>query len=112
MSHAALVRGPPSIRPPSGLTSPVRAAAHAVEIGDGFFSPASLTVSVGDTITWTNGDDSPHTVTGSAFDSGNLDAGQTFSFTFEEAGTFAYACQYHDEMVGTITVVAGSAGSG
>jgi plastocyanin len=95
MSHAALVRGPRTIRPSfrggrsrclhpaclplvgtsTGLTSSVRGATHAVEIGDGFFSPASLTVAVGDTITWMNGDDSPHTVTGGAFDSGNLDAG-------------------------------------
>ena len=102
----------PLVGASTGLTSPVRGASHAVEIGDGFFSPASMTVAVGDTITWTNGDDSPHTVTGGAFDSGNLDAGQTFSFTFEEPGTFAYACQYHDEMVGTITVVGASSGAG
>ena len=102
----------PFVGPSTGLTSPVRGATHAVQIGDGFFSPASLTVAVGDTITWTNGDDSPHTVTGAAFDSGNLEGGQTFSFTFQESGTFTYACQYHDEMVGTITVVAGAGGSG
>jgi plastocyanin len=95
-----------------GVASPVRGATHAVEIGDGFFSPASLTVSVGDTVTWTNADDSPHTVTGSGFDSDNLDSGGTFSFTFTEAGTVSYACQYHDEMVATITVVAASSGSG
>ena len=102
----------PLVGSSTGLTSPVRGATHAVEIGDGFFSPASLTVAVGDTITWTNGDDSPHTVTGSAFDSGNLDAGQTFSFTFTDPGTFTYACQYHDEMAGTITVGGASAGAG
>ena len=68
-----------------------RSATHAIEIGDGFFSPAALTVSVGDTVTWRNVDDSPHTVTASgAFDSGNLNGGQTFSHTFDEAGTFTY----------------------
>ena len=98
---------------PAALPSPVAAATHSVEIGDGFFGPAALTVAVGDTVTWTNADDSPHTVTAAgAFDSGNVDAGATFSFTFTEAGTFTYVCQYHDEMVATITVVApGSAGS-
>jgi plastocyanin len=103
---------------PMAVPSPIgpsvaRGATHAIEIGDGFFSPASLTVAVGDTVTWTNADDSPHTVTasGGAFDSGNLDGGQTFSHTFEEAGTFTYVCLYHDEMVATITVVAAS-GSG
>lgn len=92
--------------------SAARGATHTVEIGDGFFSPASLTVTVGDTVTWTNADDSPHTVTASgAFDSGNLNGGQTFSHTFDEIGTFTYVCLYHDEMVATITVVAAS-GSG
>jgi plastocyanin len=88
------------------LASPtlVRGATHTVEIGDGFFAPASLTVAVGDTVTWTNTDDSPHTVSSGAFDSGNLNAGQRFSFTFTEAGTFGYVCNYHDEMTATVTV--------
>ena len=89
----------------AGLPSPVAAATHAVEIGDGFFGPASLTVTIGDTVTWTNADDSPHTVTADAFDSGNIETGQTFSHTFTEPGTYTYVCQYHDEMVATITVV-------
>jgi plastocyanin len=84
--------------------SPARGATHSIEIGDGFFSPATLTVAVGDTVTWTNVDDSPHTVSAGTFDSGNLDEGQTFSFTFTEAGTFDYVCSYHDEMTASITV--------
>jgi len=64
-------------------------------------------------VTWTNVDDSPHTVTGStAFDSGNLDPGQTFSFTFTEAGTFGYVCNYHDEMTASVTVTEATSGSG
>ena len=90
----------------------VRGATHAVEIGDGFFSPASLSVQVGDTVTWTNVDDSPHTVSSAAFDSGNLDAGQTYAFTFTEAGTFSYRCNYHDEMTAGITVAKAASGSG
>ena len=97
---------------PAALPSPVAAATHGVEIGDGFFGPAALTVAVGDIVTWTNADDSPHTVTTDAFDSGNIDPGATFSFTITAAGTYTYVCQYHDEMVATITVVAaGSGGS-
>lgn len=92
--------------------APVRGATHTVEIGDGFFSPASLSVQVGDTVTWTNVDDSPHTVTSGAFVSGNLDAGQSFSFTFTEAGTFGYVCSYHDEMGASITVADATSGSG
>jgi plastocyanin len=89
--------------------SPARGATHSVEIGDGFFSPATLTVAVGDTVTWTNVDDSPHTVSAGAFDSGNLDGGQSFSFTFTETGTFEYVCSYHDEMTAAITVTGGTA---
>jgi hypothetical protein len=76
---------------------------------DGSFSPATLTITAGDTVTWTNDDDSPHTVTSAAFDSGNLDAGATFSFTFTEPGTYAYVCSYHDEMQATIVVEPASA---
>ena len=89
--------------------SAVRSATRAVSIGDGSFSPAALSVAVGDTVTWTNDDDSPHTVTGAAFDSGNLEPGQTFSFTFTEAGTFSYVCSYHEEMVGSVAAVAATA---
>jgi plastocyanin len=110
---ALVLLGLPSTAPSLSGPSVARGATHAIEIGDGFFSPASLTVAVGDTVTWTNVDDSPHTVTASgAFDSGNLNGGQTFSHTFDEAGTFTYVCLYHDEMVAKITVVAASTGSG
>lgn len=100
----------------AGLTSlaapaPARAAEHAVQIADSAFSPTTLTIAVGDTVTWTNADDRPHTVTSNdgAFDSGNLDEGQSFSFTFTEPGTYAYRCNYHTEMQATIVVTDGSA---
>jgi plastocyanin len=89
---------------------PTRAAEHAVQITDSTFSPATLTISVGDTVTWRNADDRPHTVTSNdgAFDSGNLDEGQGFSFTFSEPGTYTYRCDYHSEMQATIVVEAES----
>jgi plastocyanin len=82
------------------------AAGTAIDIADFAFSPAELTVSVGDTVTWTNQDSAPHTVTSDdgAFDSGRMDQGDTFEFTFEEAGTFTYHCDFHPNMVATITV--------
>jgi plastocyanin len=88
------------------LATPVRAVTHAVGVFDGSFSPATLTITAGDTVTWTNEDDSPHTVTaaGGAFDSGNLDVGGSFTFTFTEPGTYPYVCAYHDEMQATIVV--------
>ncbi len=55
---------------------------------------------------WTNQDDMTHTVTATngAFDSGDLDKDGQFSFTFTKAGTFNYACNFHPNMKGTITV--------
>jgi len=56
------------------------------------FSPANLEVRVGTTVTWTNNDGVMHTVTSDSgvFDSGYLSNGDTFTFTFTEAGTFPY----------------------
>ena len=96
---------------PLAIASPTRAAEHSVAVTDGAFGPATLTVVVGDTVIWTNTDDSPHTVTaeGGAFDSGNLSEGLSFSFTFTETGTYSYVCNYHGEMRATIVVEAASA---
>jgi plastocyanin len=92
----------------AGNPPAVRAAEQAVQIGDGSFGPATLTVAVGDTVTWTNADSSPHTVTSEdgTFDSGNLDEGQVFSHTFTTPGTFAYRCEYHSDMTATVVVEA------
>ena len=70
------------------------------------FSPASMTIKAGASLTWTNADTVAHTVTAddSSFDSGNVAAGATFSHTFATAGTFAYHCNIHSSMHGTITV--------
>ena len=75
------------------------------------FSPATLTVPVGTMMIWTNMTGAPHTVTsddGKSFDSGTANPigaqGGTFSFTFTKAGTFAYHCQFHTFMKGTIIV--------
>ena len=70
------------------------------------FEPATLTVSVGTTVTWTNDDSASHTVTADdgSFTSGTLGKGGTFSQTFATAGTFAYHCAFHSSMTATITV--------
>jgi plastocyanin len=77
-----------------------------VAIKDYAFSPATLTVAAGTTVIWTNNDAVPHTATASdgSFDSGNLNPGQSFSFKFSTPGTYAYSCQYHAGMQGTIVV--------
>lgn len=70
------------------------------------FNPASITVTAGTTITWTNKDAVAHTVTSdsNAFDSGTVKSGATFSFTFATAGTYAYHCAIHPSMVASVTV--------
>ncbi len=84
-----------------------RAAQVNVGMGPNYFTPASITVQVGDTVTWTNGSGVPHTVTsdGGLFDSGTLQSGTVYSRTFISPGTYSYHCNIHSGMTGVITVV-------
>ena len=97
----------------AGGGSALAAGAHVSAV-DFRFSPQTVTIGVGDSVSWSNDGQSPHTVTGSGFDSGNLNPGQGYSHTFSSAGTFAYHCQYHQGqgMVGTVVVLAGGGGGG
>jgi plastocyanin len=83
-----------------------QAAAGAVRIADFAFAPDTRSVKVGDPVKWTNQDGATHTVTADdgAFDSGNLAGGKSFSFTFDKAGSYAYHCNIHQRMTGTVTV--------
>ena len=106
------------------LAAPALAATIVVNIEDQTFAPANVVVAAGDTVTWTvtKSINEPHTVTsgesggaadaGKLFDSGLTDVetlkanGKTYSHTFETAGTFAYFCQVHAGMKGSVTVLA------
>ncbi|HIF37463.1 MAG TPA: BspA family leucine-rich repeat surface protein [Marine Group III euryarchaeote] len=82
---------------------------HDISITDNMkFDPEELTISVGDTVTWTNNDGISHTATSTdgpeSFDSGNMGSGDTWSFTFTEAGTYEYKCNYHSSQTGRIIV--------
>jgi plastocyanin len=81
-------------------------ATTAVSIKDMAFSPASLSVSAGTTVTWTNNDAIAHTVTADdgSYDSGNIPPGSRYSKVFSTAGTFAYHCTIHPMMKATVTV--------
>jgi hypothetical protein len=74
------------------------------------FSPASLTVHVGDTVTWMQHDQAPHDATTTnapvSFHSPLLSAGQSWSYTFRTAGTYAYYCSVHPDMRATIIALA------
>ncbi len=88
-----------------------------VRMEDNFFAPANITVEPGTTVTWVQSGDNPHTTTSydGLWDSGLLPggSGQSFSFTFEEPGTYDYFCMPHEAlgMVGTVTVTDGAAGT-
>lgn len=84
----------------------------AVEIINFGFEQPDITVSVGTTVTFTNLDTAPHTVTAGTdadpmtdvFDSGLLQQGESFTFTFDEPGTYVYFCDRHPPMEGSVTV--------
>src|SRR5215211_5108112 len=82
-----------------------------VSIKNFAFNPPNTTVSAGTTVTWVNNDQVPHTPTANdgAFDSGTLQPGQSYSFVFDKPGTYAYHCNIHPDMTGTITVSGASA---
>lgn len=90
-------------------TSPTAGAA-SVRMVDFAFNPTALTISVGTTVTWTNNGSSVHTVTGSGWDSGQLQPGQSFKRTFDTAGTYDYHCTNHPSMTASITVQSGTSG--
>jgi len=92
---------------PGGIAiEPVESEASVtgVAISAFAFGPGELRVPVGATVTWTNEDPVPHTVTSDSFDTGILDPGSTSSATFDTAGSFDYFCAIHPEMQGRIVV--------
>jgi len=83
-------------------------AADTVVAKDIAYNPTSITVKVGDTITFKNEDSFAHTFTANngEFDSNSVDGGGSFTFKPTEAGTIAFHCKIHSNMKGTITVTA------
>ena len=88
------------------LFASAQSPAGAVSIDNFTFTPQSLTVKAGTTVTWTNRDDIPHTVvsTDGAFKSKVLDTDEKFSFTFSKPGTYPYFCSIHPKMTGKVVV--------
>ncbi|TML81397.1 MAG: hypothetical protein E6G04_01500 [Actinobacteria bacterium] len=88
------------------------AATRSVSMQNIAYNPTSVTIHVGDKVTWTNNETGlyapQHTATsddGHTFDSGFLNPGQSYSFTFTKAGKFAFHCNVHSNMHGTVTVI-------
>jgi len=80
---------------------------YDIEIKSFSFTPSTLTIKKGDSVTWKNEDSAPHTIdsdSGTELNSLTLSNGQTYSHTFNTVGTFAYHCNVHPSMKATITV--------
>jgi plastocyanin len=97
--------------PPKSASAPAKPASGASEssvtISDFKFAPASVTVKHGAKITVTNHDSTAHTATandGNTFDTGTLDPGSSRTFTVDKPGSYAYHCNIHSFMKGTIVV--------
>ncbi|MBI1729807.1 cupredoxin family copper-binding protein [Candidatus Acetothermia bacterium] len=79
----------------------------AVQIVNFSFQPATVHIKAGMTVTWTQKDSTPHTVTSSnpvGLDSQNLSQGQQYAYTFKTPGTYEYHCSIHPSMHGTVIV--------
>ncbi len=126
-----LVAAIAAVLAPISTLTPAFAAEIAADVKSGSsslttdaFSPNPINANVGDTVTWTNRDSTPHTVTSGTAGApdGNFDSSpgfnpllapqQTFSHTFTEAGEFPYYCGLHPNMVGTVIVAAGTGNGG
>jgi glucose/arabinose dehydrogenase/plastocyanin/uncharacterized protein YjiK len=93
-------------------TTSVSIVPDSTSLTDTAYQPNPAQINVGDTITWTNDDSQPHTVTSGQngepdeqFDSAIMDSAQTFEHTFTQAGEYPYFCELHPNMVGTVSVI-------
>lgn len=90
--------------PAQPSTQETVASPNTINIQNFSFSPATLTVKKGATVTWINNDSVPHQINSTTFNSSQLSKGQSFSFTFDTVGTFDYLCSIHPSMLGKIIV--------
>jgi plastocyanin len=92
---------------PSANDSSEEAGSYEVLIEDFAYSPAELTIKVGDSVTFTNQDSAPHTATARDRDvlqTGRLGQGESMTVTFDTPGTYEYFCEFHPNMEGVIVV--------
>lgn len=88
------------------IALPALAQDVRIDIKEFMFAPTDLNIAVGTRVTWINDDQIPHTVmeTHKAFHSAALDTHDSFTFQFDNPGTFEYFCALHPQMIGKIVV--------
>lgn len=89
---------------PAAQQPQTKVEANAVTIQNFAFNPATLTVKQGTKVTWTNQDSVTHKIKSDTFNSGDLNQGDKFEFTFNTKGSFDYSCSIHPSMAGKIVV--------
>jgi plastocyanin len=87
----------PSVAPTSGGAT--------VVIKDFAFTPSTVTIKVGETVTWRNEDGVPHDATAGTFTSGSISSGQSYTKKFDKAGTYTYVCKVHPSMAAATVIV-------
>ena len=105
-SRPPLSQSPASGQPTATPKAKPTEGAASVDMRNTAFHPQTITISKGATVTWTNSDSVPHTVTGDDVDieSGNMNKGDTFAFTFTQQGEFNYHCSIHPAMKGRVVI--------
>lgn len=95
------------------FAAPASATSHHVTIASYAYAPTPLSITTGDTVTWTNTDSVGHDITVTSgpttFQSPLLSKGQSWSYTFTAAGTYNYICSVHPDMKATVIVAPASA---
>lgn len=105
--EAPQTTSPPSTPVPTkSATEEVLSGEVTVEIKNFAFVPAKITVKEGTTVTWINMDGAPHTVSEDnyIFESGTINKGESYSYTFDSANMFSYYCNFHPYMTGAVVV--------
>ncbi|WP_337314122.1 cupredoxin domain-containing protein [Candidatus Aeolococcus gillhamiae] len=93
----------------TGSSAPASGGANTITIKNFAFGPATLHVSTGTTVTWTNSDSTTHTTAADKsaaqqWDSGNLTPNTSYAVTFAKPGTYSFHCTIHNYMTGTVVV--------
>lgn len=89
---------------PSGTVPPGSAEVLISDDDADGFQPGTITIDLGESVTWVNIDKDPHTATSASFDTGKIDPGEQATVIFEEPGTFPYSCSFHPIMTGIVEV--------
>ena len=101
-----VVAAPAVVAPLGAAVAAAPAKVQRVSIQNFAFSPQVIVVAPGTTVTWTNADEDPHTVVAvdKSFHSAAMDTDESYSFTFNKPGEFAYFCSLHPHMTGKVIV--------